>query len=90
MPKSQEYQNLQSWLHQYGNAAVHWTVFADLNVTERASGALTDLHRLLRSGSDEELLEFFNRARLDMRSEPKTDMESSEDTPLALWATPTD
>lgn len=90
MPKSQEYQNLQSWLHQYGNAAVHWTVFADLNVTQRASDALTDLHSLLRSGSDEELLEFFNRARLNMRSEPKITTESLENTPLAPWATPTD
>lgn len=90
MHKAQEYQNLHSWLHHYGNGAVHWTVFADLNVTQRASDALTDLHRLMRNGSDEELLEFFNKARSDMRSESKTDMDSPGDMRLALWATPTD
>lgn len=90
MPKSQEYQDLQSWLHHYGSGTVHWAVFADLNVTQRASGALADLHRLLRNSSDEELLEFFNNARSDMRSESKTDIDSPYDMLQAPWATPTD
>lgn len=54
MPNTQEYEDLFSWLHRYGNGAVHWTVFADLNLTQQASSALTDLHTLLRYGTDKE------------------------------------
>ncbi|HSH43802.1 MAG TPA: hypothetical protein VK973_16900 [Arenicellales bacterium] len=86
----QEYGELLSWLHRYGNGSVHWTVFADLDLTQQASGALTDLHRLLRQGSDEEILEFFNNARSDMRSEVKTYVDGPGDRTLMRWAVPTD
>lgn len=90
MPETQKYRDLWSWLHRYGNGAVHWTVFADLDLTQQASGALTDLHSLLRDGSNEEILEFFDEARADMRSEPKSDMNSPGDRLLTRWAIPTD
>lgn len=90
MPETQQYQDLMSWLHRYGNGTVHWTVFADLNLTQQASGALTDLHNLLRNGSDEEILEFFDKVRTNMRSEVKTGMESPGDRLLTRWAIPTD
>lgn len=51
---------------------------------------MTDLHTLLRYGTDEEILEFFDKARSDMRSEPKIDMGRAEDRLLTPWAIPTD
>lgn len=90
MSNTQQYQDLLSWLHRYGNGTVHWTVFADLNVTQEASNALTDLHGLLRHGSDDEILEFFAEARSGMRPRAKTDMAMLEDRLLAPWAIPTD
>lgn len=86
----QEYRDLLSWLRRYGNGAVHWTLFADLDLTQQASGALTDLHRLMRHGSDEEILAFFSNARSDMRSEAMIDKDSPADGLLMRWGTPTD
>lgn len=90
MSNAQEYRDLLSWLHRYGNGAVHWTVFADLDLTQQASGALTDLHSLLRNSSDEEILEFFDKARSDRWSTVKIDMDNPEDRLLTPWANPTD
>jgi hypothetical protein len=90
MPETRKYQHLHAWINRYGNGAVHWTVFTDLDFTQRAARALTDLHKLLRDGTDEDILAFFRKARTKMPSETTRKVDDHESTFPAPWATPTD